>query len=97
MENRNIKKEQVRWMEADNADATASNYHGYYGSKRKVPYIGTEYDGNRALCNRHKGIAIDEDEYVPIDEVDDDVLKRDEVCKSCLKIYDKLQSDGKSF
>lgn len=95
MEKRTIKKEEVKWMDTDNATATASCYHGYYSSKRKVPYLGTEYDGNRALCNRHKGIASDEDEFVPFDEVEDNGLKRDEVCKSCLRIYDKLESVSK--
>ena len=90
MENREIKQEDVKWMDADNSDATRSTYHGYYGSKR-MDWVG-EYDGNRALCNKKKGISEDGESFVHIDKVENNGLKRDRVCRSCLKIYDKLPS-----
>ena len=95
MEKRNIKQEDVKWMDTDNADATASCYHGYYASKRKIPYLGDEYDGNRALCNKNKGISEDGGSFVHIDKVENNGLKRNQVCGSCLRIYDKLPSVGK--
>lgn len=95
MEKRNIKQKDVKWMDTDNSDATASCYHGYYPSKRKVPYLGGEYDSNRALCNKNKGISENGESFVHIDKVENDGLKRNQVCRSCLRIYDKLSSGCK--
>lgn len=90
MKNRGIKQKDVKWMDTDNADATRSTYHGYYGSK--IKFWGGEYDGNRALCNKNKGISEDGESFVHISKVEDDELKRDSVCGSCLRVYDKLHS-----
>lgn len=76
-------------MDTDNADATRSTYHGYYGRLRQHPYLGP-YEGNSSLCNRKKGISETGDEFISIEKVENNGLKRDQVCKSCLKIYDKL-------
>lgn len=89
MNSRNITQEDVKWMDADNADATSSTYHGYYGRKRKN-FLGEFYHANSALCNKKKGISDDGQGFVPISGVEDNGLVRDRVCKSCLKIYDKL-------
>ena len=86
---RSITKEDVKWMDTDNADATRSTYHGYYGRVRQNQYFG-DYEGNSALCNKKYGISEDGEGFLPIDKVDDDGLKRERVCQRCLKIYDKL-------
>lgn len=96
MKNRNdrgITQKDVKWMNADNATSTASCYHGYYASKRKIPYIGNTYEGNSALCNKNFGIS-DGDDFVHIDKVEDDGLKRDRVCGRCLRIFDKLPNNN---
>jgi hypothetical protein len=90
MENRNITQKNVKWMDTDNEDATRSTYHGYYSSKRK--FWGGEYDSNRALCNKSKGISDDGESFVHISKVEDNGLKRDLVCGSCLRIFDKLNN-----
>lgn len=89
MEKRNIIQQDVKWMSADNFNATSSNYHGYYGRKRK-DYLGFFNQGNSALCNKKKGISEDGEGFIPISGVEDNGLKRNKVCQRCLKIYDKL-------
>jgi len=78
-------------MLTDNADATNVCYHGYYGCERTVAWIGEKYQGNAALCNRRKGISDDGEGFVPIELVENNGLKRNQVCGSCLRIYDKLK------
>lgn len=90
MKDRNTKQSEIKWMITDNSSATATCYHGYYGSKRNIPYIGEEYDSNRALCNRKFGISEDGESFIHIDKVEQNGLKRNQVCQKCLKIYDKL-------
>ena len=48
--------------------------------------------GNSALCNKSYGQVDENEEYIPIEEVEDSGLNRDKVCKKCLKIYDKLSA-----
>lgn len=88
MEKRNITQQDVKWMDADNADATRSTYHGYYGRYRHG-YLGA-YKGNSSLCNKNKGISEDGESFLPIKKVENNGLKREQVCQRCLKIYDKL-------
>ncbi len=89
MSKRNIKQKDVKWMSADNSDETKSTYHGYYGARRKHSYL-EDYDGNSALCNKRKGISEDAETFIHIEKVEQDGLKRNMVCGSCLRIYDKL-------
>ncbi len=93
MNKRNISQKEVKWVHSENEAATADNYHGYYGSKRKIPYIGEEYDGNSALCNKNYGQSEDGEGYMPIEKLDNHGLKRERVCLRCLKIYDKLPTN----
>ena len=90
-----LKQKDIVWCESDNADATRSVYHGYYGRERLTEmgkWTGEKKMGNSALCNKSYGQVDENEEYIPIEEVEDSGLNRDKVCKKCLKIYDKLSA-----
>jgi hypothetical protein len=86
----NLTKQDVIWCESDNFDATKTVYHAYYGRLRKRLYTGELYSGNSALCNKNKGMSNENEEFIPIYEVENSGLKEDKVCKSCLLIFKKL-------
>lgn len=90
MRDKNITQKDIKWMDTDNADETRSTYHGYYGRMRKHQYF-EDYNGNSALCDKKKGISEDGETFIKIENVEQNGLKRDRVCGSCLRIYDKLK------
>ena len=90
---RSIKQNDVVWCESDNSDATRCVYHGYYGIDRYTDigkWTGEKKIGNSALCNKNYGQVNENEEFLRVDEIENSGLKRDRVCKKCLKIYDKL-------
>lgn len=85
-----LNQKDIVWSESDNYNATKTVYHGYY-SRMRTTEIGNEKAiGNSALCNKNWGIADENENYLPIEEIEDSGLNREKVCKSCLKIYNKL-------
>lgn len=86
----NIGQKDIKWMETDSADATRSVYHGYYHKVRRN-YLNEPYNGNVSLCNIRRGICNDDSVTCPIEQVEQNRLKRDRVCKRCLKICDSIE------
>ncbi len=88
-----LKQNDIVWSESDNYNATKTVYHGYYARMRTTAigkWTNEKAMGNSALCNKNWGIGDENENYLPIEEIEDSGLNREKVCKSCLKIYDKL-------
>ena len=88
-----INKEEVVWSQSDNYNATRIVFHCYYPNLRYTEigrWTGEKKVGNSALCNKRMGMQNENEDYVPIEEIESTKLDRDKVCKTCLKMFDKL-------
>ncbi|MGE8528493.1 hypothetical protein [Chryseobacterium rhizosphaerae] len=84
MENRKIV-----WSTVESMDGERTlKQHAYIETNRGAFYE-QKYSGNKALCN--KGGVSDGDKFVHINDIDTEEIK-DNCCKKCLKIYNKLKS-----
>lgn len=97
MEEKKQDKGPLVWTWVENETGNYSSMHCYCGRKRKDPvgqYTGETHDGNSALCNKRLGVSEDGDSFLAISQIISDELDRDQACKKCLKIYDRLQSSS---
>lgn len=89
-----LNKEDIKWVDAENRDATNSSIHAYYSNNRIHEFYGN-YIGNSSLCNKNAGISEDGETFLSIDKFHDDTPSKvrieNEACKRCLKIYNKLK------
>lgn len=78
-------KDLIKWHTAENADATKIlKQHAFVTAKRGAYYM-EKYDGNKSLCSKN-GIS-DGDKYIPIEEVNGEILNPETACKKCQKIF----------
>jgi hypothetical protein len=84
------KQSEIVWAYCDNAEGGAGGTHAYYAVKKRWPWIGDEYDGIGALCNKKRFISEDGETSIGINEVDALKAIPKYACKTCLKIFNKL-------
>lgn len=84
----------IKWATYENRDATKTlKQHAFMGVTRKARFTQTPYNVARSLCgNVMVGEGDTLAETASIDQIDDEVMKPDTACKSCLKRFNSLNS-----
>lgn len=84
-----MKEEKLVWSIQENMYENRISLHCYKEATRG-PFYG-RYQGNRSLCGQMGVSEGGEEHCLPIDEIEPSILNEKIACKTCLKIYKKIE------
>ena len=86
------KTSKIVWSTLDSADGERTlKQHAYIEAERNPSWNhAKKYIGNKQLCNSKGGVH-DGDKFVSINDIDYEEIK-DNCCKKCLNIFNKLKT-----